>query len=351
MTVTTPLVFDGHNDLLYALGREGRGTVGRVLTGRRGAIDLPKARAGGFAGGFFAVYVPSPEGLADRFEEMEKPAYDLPLPEAIDWHDAWPVALSQMAILFDLERRGALRVCRSVAEIREAMAQGQMAAVLHMEGAEAIDPDLDTLEILYQAGLRSLGPVWSRPTIFGHGVPFRYPSDGDTGEGLTDLGVRLVRRCDALGILVDLSHMNMAGFRDVARHSSKPLIASHSNAHALSPHARNLTDGQLEAIRDSDGLVGLNFAVAFLRSDGRMLPNVPVETLLRHLDHLIGIVGEDRVGLGSDFDGATVPDCLKDIGALPVLRRAMADHGFGAELIEKICHRNWLAVLERSWGG
>ncbi|MEY8840618.1 membrane dipeptidase, partial [Cribrihabitans sp. XS_ASV171] len=114
-----PLVFDGHNDVLSKLfGAGGMAQVGTFLTGREGAIDLPKARAGGFGGGFFAVYVASPIDRAFKMSEMDKPSYDLPLPEPVDWEDALPVAVAQVAILLELERRGALTVCRSVADIR-----------------------------------------------------------------------------------------------------------------------------------------------------------------------------------------------------------------------------------------
>jgi len=279
-----------------------------------------------------------------------KPAYDLPLPDAIDWEDALPVAMAMAAVLFDLESKGALKVCRSVADIRAALAVGQMAAILHIEGAEAIDPDLHTLEVLYQAGLRSIGPVWSRPTIFGNGVPFRYPSDPDIGTGLTNHGLRLVKRCDELGVMIDLSHLNAAGFWDIARHSTKPLVATHSNAHSICPHSRNLTDDQLAAIKDSDGMVGLNFAVAFLRDDGRMIADVPLEQMLRHLDYLIEHLGEDRVGLGSDYDGAIVPTDVTTVADLPNLRQAMAKHGYDDTLMAKLCHENWLRVLEKTWG-
>jgi membrane dipeptidase len=153
-----------------------------------------------------------------------------------------------------------------------------------------------------------------------------------------------------LKIMVDLSHLNEAGFWDVARHSEAPLVATHSNAHAITPHSRNLTDDQLRAIAASDGMVGLNFAVAFLREDGKMLADVPISQMLRHLDHLIGILGEDRVGLGSDYDGAVVPKELTEVSALPKLIQAMNEHGFGDELIKKLCHENWFRVLEKTWG-
>lgn len=346
-----PAVFDGHNDVLLKLYRAGgRSAVQSFLDGCPGAIDVPNATAGGFGGGFFAVYVPSPIDLDSKFDEMSKPAYDLPLADPIDWEDAFPVVMAQSAILFEMEAAGALKICRTAAEIRATLGTGTMAAIFHIEGAEAIDHDLHTLDVLYNAGLRSLGPVWSRNTIFGHGVPFSFPATPDTGPGLTDHGLRLVKRCNELGIMIDLSHMNAAGFWDVARHSTAPLVATHSNAHAICPHSRNLTDDQLDAIRDSDGMVGLNFAVAFLRDDGRMVADVPLSQMLRHLDHLMEKLGEDRVGLGSDYDGAVVPKDVTTCAGLPALRQAMADHGYSDDLMAKLCHGNWLRVLEQTWG-
>ncbi len=345
-----PLVFDGHNDLLLRIHS------GNVPFGRDGfqgggghQVDLEKAREGGFAGGFFAIFVPSEDASMD-LEEMNKPTYDLPLPGPVDWPAASRVALSQAAILIRLEREGALRICRNTSQIQDAMAAGSLAAVMHMEGAEAIDPDFHMLEFLYAAGLRSLGPVWSRPTIYGHGVPFRFPSTGDTGAGLTTDGVRLIKKCNDLKILIDLSHLNEAGFWDVAKHSDAPLVATHSNAYALCAHSRNLTDRQLHAIRDSDGMVGLNFAVAFLREDGRMDAATSLDRMIAHLDYLIQEIGEDRVGLGSDFDGAIVPAEVRNVSGLPKLRTAMEKHGYDAALIEKICHKNWLRVLDKTWG-
>src|SRR4051812_23459162 len=170
--------------------------------------------------------------------------------------------------LLGLERDGHLRIVRTIADLDGALADGILAAVLHHEGAEAIDPELEALEHWYAAGLRSLGPVWSRPNAFAHGVPFAFPSSPDTGPGLTPAGTALVRRCAELGIAVDLSHLNEAGFWDVAKLDAGPLVASHSGVHALSQASRNLTDAQLDAIGASGGLVGIVYAVNFLRADG-----------------------------------------------------------------------------------
>ena len=347
----SPAVFDGHNDVLLKLFRAGgRSAVAGFLTGRDGAIDAVSAQKGGFGGGFFAVYVPSDTDQDVKVDEMTKATYDLPLPDPIPQQDAMPVVMKQAAILFELERQGALKICRTAADIRACLVNGTMAAIFHIEGAEAIDEDMHVLHVLYQAGLRSIGPVWSRDTIFGYGVPFRFPSSPDIGDGLTDHGKRLVKTCNDLRIMLDLSHLNEAGFWDVARQSDAPLVATHSNAHAICAHSRNLTDRQLHAIRESDGMVGLNFAVAFLREDGRMLADVPLEQMLRHLDHLMEQLGEDRVGLGSDYDGAVVPDDVTTCATLPKLKQAMAQHGYGDALIAKLCHENWLRVLEKTWG-
>ena len=346
-----PLIFDGHNDVLTRLlNAGGHSAVETFVSGRNGHLDVPKAQKGGFGGGFFAIWVPSPSDRDFRYQEMNRPKYDLPLPGALSRPEALEVAMAEAALLFRLEELGALQICTTAGEIKSCLETDKMAAVFHIEGAEAIDREFHVLDVLYQAGLRSLGPVWSRPTIFAEGVPFRFPSTPDVGAGLTLDGFRLVEKCNALGIMLDLSHLNEAGFWDVAKHSNHPLVATHSNAHAICPHARNLTDEQLQAIAESDGMVGLNFAAAFLRDDGRMKSDVPLDQLLRHLDHLIAIVGENRVGFGSDFDGAVVPDDISDVSGLPNLREAMRRHGYTEALMAKLCYGNWLRVLEKTWG-
>ena len=345
-----PLIFDGHNDVLLKQFQNGPAARQGFIDGSDAHIDLPKARQGGFGGGFFAIYVPSPNSRFDRLDAMCQPKYDLPLPDEIPQNEAVQITLAQAAILSRLESMGALKICTSTAEIRHCLDNGVMAAILHIEGAEGIDTDFDVLEILYRAGLRSLGPVWSRPTAFGHGVPFRYPSDGDIGPGLTNAGKDLVRICNQLGIMLDMSHLNAAGFWDVVKISDAPIVATHSNAHAISPHARNLTDDQLAAIKDSDGMVGINFAVGFLREDGQMDADTPLDIMMRHLDHLIEHIGEDRIGFGSDFDGATVPAGIGDAAGLVHLRTAMRAHGVDDDLMVKLCHENWLRVLGKTWG-
>jgi len=350
--------FDGHNDVLLRLfKREGRDAPRAFLDGEgKGQLDLPMAVQGGFAGGLFAIFVPSPKNqvtTTDNAAPVSGTAPGSPVPPPLDLATAQAAVLDMASILIRIERaaNGRLRICRTVEDIRHCIEAGVLAAVLHIEGAEAIDPELGALDVLHQAGLRSLGPVWSRPNAFGHGVPFRCPSSPDIGPGLTDLGRELIRACNRLKILIDLSHLNERGFWDVAQLSDAPLVATHSNAHALSPHSRNLIDDQLKAIGETGGMVGVNFAVSFLRSDGRQDRDTPVELIVDHVEHMIKQVGENGVGFGSDFDGAMIPKGLGNAAGLQAIVEVMRARGYGQTLIEKLCFRNRLRVLERTWGG
>ena len=198
-----------------------------------------------------------------------------------------------------------------------------------MEGADAIDPDLLELEKLYRSGLRSLGLVWNRVYIFGHGVPFAWPRSPDTGPGLTPPGKDLVRACNRLGVMIDVSHLNEQGFWDVARLSSAPLVATHACVHAICPSTRNLTDRQLDAIGEFDGIVGVSFSVNDVRPDADLNADTPLHMLTHHFHYLANRIGIDRVGIGSDFDGATIPAAIKDASGLPKLIAALQASGFG----------------------
>lgn len=336
-------IFDGHNDALTSA------EATAIASGRdEGHLDIPRAAEGGLAGGIFAVFVDSVE---DTFEgiEMSAGGYDVPLPSPVPHEDALAAAAAYAARLFTLEAAGAVRVVRSTADLDLSREDGRLAAVLHLEGAEAIDRDLSNLEDWYAAGLRSIGPVWSRPNDFAHGVPFRFPSSPDTGPGLTPAGERLVRRCNDLGIALDLSHLNEQGFWDVARVSVAPLIASHSGAHALCASSRNLTDEQLTAIATTEGLVGVVFAVPFLREDGADDTDTPLDVIVRHVRYIAGLIGVDHVGLGSDFDGAGIPEELGDVTGLPRLLDALRADGFTEDEVERIAWGNWRRVLGASW--
>ena len=337
-------VFDGHND---ALTREDHG---RFVEGRAGGhLDLPNMRAGGIRGAIFSIFTPSrgdrkrPLPRRDGVIEFE---YSRPVSHA----RAAGHATAAAGRLLRLERGGHLLVARRVADLDEAShGDGPPAAVLHLEGAEAIDPGLESLEVWYSAGLRSLGPVWSRANDFAYGVPFIYPASPDTGPGLTEAGRALVRRCAELGILVDLSHLNEAGFWDIASMDPGPLVASHSAAHALSAGSRNLTDAQLDAIGASGGLVGIVFGCSFLRADFAEDPDTPLQMVVDHARYVAERIGVEHVGLGSDFDGTTVPRAIGDASRMPQLLETMRAAGFGAGELQAIAWGNWRRVLAAWW--
>jgi microsomal dipeptidase-like Zn-dependent dipeptidase len=261
------VIIDGHNDLVLHRWR-GEPTL---------HMDLDAARDAGFAGGFFALYVPSPHA------EPEETPYSMPMPEPISHDEAAAIAEELFATLCELPVGRA----SSVDDFRE----GEVTAIVHLEG----------------------------------------------------------RACNRLGVVVDLSHLNEAGFWDVQRLSDAPLVATHSNAHALCPASRNLTDGQLDAIRESGGIVGVNFAVTFLREDGLNEPATPITEIVRHVDYLAERMGIEHVGLGSDFDGATIPDELGGAAGLPTLVAALRAAGYDDDAVAKITHANWLRVLGETW--
>lgn len=330
-------VVDGHNDALLRVWRDGGSLRERSDEGH---LDLPRMREGGIAAGFFAIFVPASDERGDPRASMVRTAdgYEVPQEGPLDVERAKRVA-AELAVIAERD----LALVRSVADLKRCLAGEETGAILHLEGAEPVDGDLDAW---YERGLRSLGLVWSRPNDYGFGVPFRFPGTPDVGPGLTERGKRLVRDCNALGILVDCAHLNERGFFDVARISEAPLVVTHSGAHALCPIPRSLTDAELDAIRDSGGLVGIVFDTAMTRADGELAPETPLDTIVAHIEYVAERIGVEHVALGSDFDGCHPPDALADAAKMQSLlellewseseKRALANH-------------NWLRVLEATW--
>lgn len=337
-------IFDGHNDALTA---DNHATL--ATGGGAGHLDLPRMRAAGVRGGMFAVFTESDEPHADPQPQPDG-SYARPLSPPVQQSHAAATSTAVAGRLFALERAGAVRIARSLADLdAAATGDGPPATVLHFEGAEALDPDLESLETWYAAGLRSLGPVWSRPNAFAHGVPFVFPSSPDTGPGLTGAGKQLVHRCAELGIAVDLSHMNEAGFWDVARLDAGPLTVSHAGVHAICPASRNLTDAQIDAVGASGGLIGVVFACFFVRPDMANDPDTPLAQIVEHVRYIAERVGVEHVAFGSDFDGATIPAPLGDVSGYPKLLAALADDGFSASEVRAIAWDNWRRVLDAWW--
>lgn len=356
MTSNTDLpIFDGHNDALQSIYLHKDGTA-RPFFKRtdQGHTDLPRMRQGGYGGGFFAIFVPSgkpDDGFPGADSESGKAAYELPLPPAIKLANALPVTIKGVASLFQLEAQsqGQITVIRNADELIHSVKNEVIALVMHFEGAEAIDPELDALHVFYQAGLRSLGLAWSRPNVFAHGVPFRFPHSPDTGPGLSEAGRQLVKTCNRLGVMIDLAHINEKGFWDTAGITAAPLVVTHAGVHALCPSTRNLTDKQLDAVGESGGVIGINFHVGFLREDGLLKADTPISEIRRHIDYVAQRIGIEHVALGSDFDGAIMPAELGDAAGMPNLIKCLRDSGYDNAALRKVTHENWVRVLGKTW--
>jgi len=342
----------GHNDALLRLYRNDDHQA--FLWGDdSGQLDFPRARSAGVVGAFFACWVPRYLNEPDPDEEVSPTewGYETTLADPLDPQHVQRQTLGMMEKLYLLEQdsQGEFCIVRDRQDLVRCLEDDLFASILHFEGAEAIEADLSNLEEYYAAGLRSLGLVWSRPNLFGCGVPFCFPSGPDTGPGLTRAGKELVKACNDLGIMLDVSHLNEEGFWDLVRLTRAPVVATHSNAQAACPSSRNLTDEQLRAIADSGGLVGVNFCTSDLRPDGAEDPDTPVELVYQQLEYLVEEIGIEHVALGTDYDGAVLPAELSDVGSLSDFMQGLEERGFSQDELALIGSGNWLRVLDATW--
>jgi len=342
-------IFDGHNDLLTQLWLSSEHDPVQVFIESRlsGHLDLKRCNEVGWTGGLFSIFLPPYSYLQKNHpEKIQNPsASDFTAEQIIE------ICTSQLRIAQQLQARssGRIQICTSVHQIRNCQKLNQLAIVLHMEGAEVLQYDMSLLDVFYDAGLRSIGPLWNRKSTFGDGLNASFPSSPNIGSGLTEKGKELILECASKKMLVDVSHMNEHAFWDTVNLLNQPIVATHSNVHQLCPQARNLRDQQLQAIKVSKGLVGVNFDVAFLRADGQRNTHTSLDLIIDHLCYLLEHLGEDHVGFGSDFDGSLLPDEMHDVIGMFRLIDRMKQRDFSDRLIHKICDENWLAVLERIW--
>jgi membrane dipeptidase len=270
------------------------------------------------------------------------------------------VGLDQIARLYaEVDQTDRFAICKRFAEIRRARATNKIALLITMEGVEPLGEDLNLLRVFYELGVRAVGLTHARRNAAGSGGIFA--ASGSPRDGLTAFGRDVVRECERLGIVVDLAHINPKGFEDIVDLTTKPLIVSHTNARKFYDIERNINDEQIKAIGQRGGVVGLN---AILVS-----PNPEESTLdhyIDHIEHVIGLVGIDRVGIGFDFceylfeqlppsvvqelaAKLTTPHFIPDLtnhSHARNLTRKLIERGFSDEQIEKILYRNWMRVLE-----
>ena len=331
----------------------------------KGHIDLPRMKEGGLDAGFMSIYVDM-----RRHQGLEATRRALQLIDSVN---------QQVA-----RHPDQLVLATSAADVRRAHKQKKIALLMGMEGGTPIADDLRLLRLFYQLGVRYM--------TLTHGLANNW-ADSSTDEpkhnGLTDFGKEVVREMNRLGMLVDISHVSDKAFYDALEVSQAPMIASHSSCRALCKHPRNMTDEMIKALAAKGGVIQINYHIGFLDqtyadayekiapelrarmralaeqykdddhalSEARealfkdyqaQLPKVSWERVVEHVDHAVRLVGPDHVGLGSDFDGATMPEGLNDVSYLPRLTQALLDRGYREKDIKKILGGNTLRVLEEA---
>jgi len=225
----------------------------------------------------------------------------------------------------------------------------KMSALLTLEEGGVVCNDLAYLRNYYRLGVRMITLTWN----FSNGIGYpNFDIDGDKHgydefdniHGLTEFGIEYVREMERLGIIIDVSHLSDAGFYDVLKYTNAPFVASHSNARNVCSHARNMTDDMIKKLAERGGVMGINYAAGFLEENAEMSR---VEAMVKHIEYIRDLAGIDCIGLGSDFDGISQNLELKDCSYLPVLEKALYEHGFSQEEVEKIFYKNVLRVYQQ----
>jgi len=272
------------------------------------------------------------------------------------------VGLDQIAVLYaELEMTSRFMFCKTFADIRRAETEGRIGLLLTMEGAEPLGDDLNLLRIFYELGLRAISLTHARVNAAAAGGIFA--SSGSPGHGLTNFGQKLVRECERLGVLLDLAHINPAGFEEICAMTTKPLIVSHTNARRYHDIERNISDEQIKMIGARGGVIGINAILVSPKNEEATL-----DRYVDHIEHVVNLIGIDGVGIGFDFCAGlwrqmpapereelearlTKPHFLPDLSNHSHARnltRKLIERGFSDGQIEKILRGNWLRVLQQT---
>ena len=357
------IVIDTHDDTTQRLLFEKGFDLGQRHT--NGNIDIPRMREGGLDALFFSIWVPS----------------DV----------TGPPAVKRSLDLIDSVRETVrthpndLLLATTAADIRRAAAEHKIAALMGMEGGHMIDDDLRLLRDYASLGVRYL-----TLTHFKNNNWADSSTDKPAHNGLTPFGKDVVRELNRLGVMVDISHVADKTFYDALEITKAPAIASHSSCRAIANHPRNMTDDMLRALAKNGGVVMINYEVSFLSEEYRVasekktgsvvvqldamskkcggdeacstlesarvnreamekgeLPKVSWEKIIEHIDHAVKVAGADHVGLGSDFDGATMPFGMEDASKLPRITDALLKKGYSQRDVENILGGNLLRVMEQ----
>jgi membrane dipeptidase len=270
------------------------------------------------------------------------------------------VALDQIARLYaETQACEQFAICKNYREIQQARAKGKIALLITFEGVEPLGTDLDLLRIFYELGVRAIGLTHARSNAAGHGGIFA--SSGSSQEGLTDFGRDLVRECEALGVIIDLAHINPAGFNEVLSITTQPPIVSHTNVRHYYDIERNISDDQIKMVGERHGVIGVNAVLVSPKKEESSL-----DRYVDHIEHIANLIGIDGVAFGFDFfefiysqwsesakrelsEKLTTPQFIPDLrnhSHARNLTRKLIERGFNDEQIEKILRGNWLRIFE-----
>lgn len=313
-------VFDGHCDTILEVLNHKRSLGSRTLVGH---LDIPRMKEGGVDVQFFAVFI----------EDIYKP--DRSLKRTLQLIDCFYKEIEK--------NQDDISLVTNYNQIEEVNSAGKIAAILSIEGGEALEGDLGVLRVLYKLGVRLLTLTWNQRNQIADGI-----GESRTGSGLTKFGLKVIDEMNRLGMLIDVSHLSETGFWDVIKRSKAPIVASHSNCYALCPHLRNLKDEQIKALADKGGVIGITFVPNFLTQEKR---KTTVGDVIKHIDYLVEKVGVDYIGLGSDFDGTDgLPLGLEGVDKVPNITGELLDRGYKEKDIKKILGENFLRVFKEVVG-
>ena len=325
-------VVDMHCDTISVILNEQRKGINTELRNNHLNIDINKMKQGDYMLQNFAMFLP-----------LKK--VKLPLEECLNLIDCFYRELEK--------NKDSLSLVLSYADIIKNQEEGKISALLTIEEGGAACSSMPFLRMLYRLGVRMLTLTWNYPN--GIGYPNINLLNGDNQDmhipnikdGLTPFGIEFVQEMERLGMIIDVSHLSDAGFYDVLKYTTKPFVASHSNARSITNNIRNMTDDMILKLADRGGVLGINFEGEFLEeSNSRKGIRSKISNMVMHICYIVNLAGIDYVGLGSDFDGVYQDLELDNAGKMPELEKALKEAGLSKEDIEKIFYKNVLRVYK-----
>lgn len=360
------LLVDTHNDFIWKVFDKG------AVFGQKNDFtqsDLPRFKAGGVDVQIFAVWIP--------MNQVKK---------------SYRFTVSQINKLksFETDYFHEFEFAKSYDDIARITSEKKLCGLIGIEGGTAIEKNLDNINAFFDLGVRYIGLTWNNSNFISTSA--KEETENGKPGGLSGFGIEVIKRMNEVGMLIDVSHLSEAGFRDVMENSSSPVIASHSNCYAIAPHFRNLKDDQIKAIAKSGGYIGINFYDAFLDKDAdknrtmnayekypdelnalnekygddlikfneernkflqekNIAAGTTIDKVIEHIDYIKNLVGVDYIGIGSDFDGGiTPPNELYDASCYPELTKKLVERGYTEEEIKKILGGNFLRVFKQVCG-